>query len=68
MSLCLSNCCLILLEDQSDDSYMFVEEDLEEAPMSEPPLKNAVVAAGSEVMLQCAIKGKPVPRGKISQT
>uniref|UniRef100_A0A673GPF5 non-specific serine/threonine protein kinase n=1 Tax=Sinocyclocheilus rhinocerous TaxID=307959 RepID=A0A673GPF5_9TELE len=48
--------------DLSDDSYTFVEVDPAEAPMSEPPLKNAVVAAGSEVMLQCVIKGKPVPR------
>ncbi len=49
-----------LLEDSSNDSYMSVEED-----PAEPPLKNEVVAAESVVMLQCVIKGKPVPRGKI---
>ncbi|XP_016129170.1 striated muscle preferentially expressed protein kinase [Sinocyclocheilus grahami] len=44
-------------------NYMSVEEVPAEAPMSEPPLKNAMVAAGSVVMLQCIIKGgKPFPR------
>ncbi|KAL1273070.1 hypothetical protein QQF64_028932 [Cirrhinus molitorella] len=48
--------------DPSSNSYMSVEKDPAEAPMPEPPLKNSVVVAGSEVMLQCVIKGKPVPR------
>uniref|UniRef100_A0A8C1IND1 non-specific serine/threonine protein kinase n=1 Tax=Cyprinus carpio TaxID=7962 RepID=A0A8C1IND1_CYPCA len=41
-------------------NYMSVEEDPAEAPMSEPALKNAVVAAGSVMMLQKG--GKLVPR------
>lgn len=44
-------------------NYMSVEEDPAEAPMSEPALKNAVVAAGSVMMLQKG--GKLVPRGNI---
>lgn len=66
-SLC-NNRCPILPEDRSDDSCMSVEEDLAEAPMSELPLKDAVEAAGSDVMIQSAIEGNAGPRGKISQT
>ncbi|KTG01856.1 hypothetical protein cypCar_00017645 [Cyprinus carpio] len=44
-------------------NYMSVEEDPAEAPMSEPALKNAVVAAGSVMMLQKG--GKLVPREEL---
>uniref|UniRef100_A0A3B4BTK0 non-specific serine/threonine protein kinase n=1 Tax=Pygocentrus nattereri TaxID=42514 RepID=A0A3B4BTK0_PYGNA len=46
-------------KDSSDDSYMSTEEDPEGLPAFELPLKDAMVAPGSEVMLECVITGNP---------
>uniref|UniRef100_A0AAR2KBK0 non-specific serine/threonine protein kinase n=1 Tax=Pygocentrus nattereri TaxID=42514 RepID=A0AAR2KBK0_PYGNA len=49
----------LLGSDSSDDSYMSTEEDPEGLPAFELPLKDAMVAPGSEVMLECVITGNP---------
>ncbi|XP_036426451.1 striated muscle preferentially expressed protein kinase isoform X2 [Colossoma macropomum] len=46
-------------EDSSDDSYMSAEEDPEGLSAFKLPLKDAVVAPGSEVTLECIITGNP---------
>ncbi|XP_062853709.1 striated muscle preferentially expressed protein kinase, partial [Trichomycterus rosablanca] len=45
-------------EDSSDDSYMSAEEDAAGGPVFKLPLRDIVVAEGSEVKLECIIAGK----------